>query len=83
MVPEPSIMYTPRPDATPEAELSALAAVYEFALRSKNAAALEPDNRHDVNLAGEGRRAHDLTEASTKELSTRKARQTKEVRKWA
>ena len=82
MVPEPSIMYTPRPDATPEAELSALAAVYEFALRSKNAA-LEPDDCHDANLASKDRREHDLTDASTNELSTRRARRTKGVRAWA
>jgi hypothetical protein len=51
-VSERSIVYTPRSDATPEAELSALAAVYEFALRSKNAAP-EPDDCHDANLASE------------------------------
>ena len=68
------IFYHPRSDATPEAELSALAAVYEFALRSKNAAAPEPDDCHDANLARKERRAHDLTDASTKELSTRRAR---------
>jgi hypothetical protein len=78
----PEINYHPRSDATPEAELSALAAVYEFALRSKNAAP-EPDDCHDANLAGKERREHDLTDASTNELSTRRARQTKEVRKWA
>ena len=76
------IIYHPRSDTTPEAELSALAAVYEFALRSKNAAP-ESDDCHDANLAGKERREHDLTDASTKELSTRRARQTKEVRKWA
>jgi hypothetical protein len=69
----PEIIYHPRSDATPEAELSALAAVYEFALRSKNAAP-EPDDCHDANLASKERRAHDLTDASTNELSTRRAR---------
>jgi hypothetical protein len=62
----PEIIYHPRSDATLEAELSALAAVYEFALRSKNAAP-EPDDCHDANLAGKERREHDLTDASTKE----------------
>ena len=71
---EPRIVYTPRRDATPETELSALAAVYEFALRSKNAAP-EPDDCHDANLARKERRAHNLTDASTKGLSTQKARQ--------
>jgi hypothetical protein len=69
----PEIIYHPRSDASPEAELTALAAVYEFALRSKNAAP-EPDDCHDANLASEARRTHDLTDASTKELSTRRAR---------
>ncbi len=31
----PRVIYTPRPDATPEAELSALAAVYRFLLIEK------------------------------------------------
>jgi hypothetical protein len=69
----PEIIYRPRPGATPEAELSALAAVYEFALRSKNAAP-DPDECHDANLAGKERRAHDVTDASTKVLSTQRAR---------
>ena len=32
---KPRVTYTPRPDATPEAELSALAAVYRFLLLEK------------------------------------------------
>lgn len=38
------IAYTPRPDATPEAELSALAAVYKFLVERKEAA---PESRPD------------------------------------
>jgi hypothetical protein len=76
------IIYRSRKDATPEGERAALAAVYEFALRSKNAAP-EPDDCHDANLVSKERRAHDLTDAATKGSSTRRARQTKEVRKWA
>ena len=34
----PRITYTPRPDATPEAELNALVAVYRLILDSKKAA---------------------------------------------
>jgi hypothetical protein len=42
-----SITYTPRPDATPEAELSALASAYRFVLdcRAKKEAA--PESRPD------------------------------------
>ena len=32
---DPRIIYTPRPDATPESELSALAAVYKFLLNRR------------------------------------------------
>jgi hypothetical protein len=42
-----SVVYEPRPDATPEAELSALAAVYRFILDShakKMAAEPTPDS---------------------------------------
>ena len=41
------IRYAQRPDATPEAELSALAAVYRFVLdcRAKKEAATSPVNR--------------------------------------
>lgn len=38
------ITYTPRPDATPETEFSALAAVYKFVLAKKEAA---PESRPD------------------------------------
>jgi len=31
---KPSITYTPRPDATPERELSALAAIYKLCINS-------------------------------------------------
>ena len=34
---EPKIVYTPRPDATPETEVVALAAVYRFLLFDRNA----------------------------------------------
>ena len=53
------LTYTPRPDATPEAELSALAAVYKLVLESKKAAepAPEPDGRDDYEkLANKERR---------------------------
>jgi hypothetical protein len=39
----PRIVYTPRPDATPEAELAALATVYAFVMQ-----------RHNVRKAAEG-----------------------------
>jgi hypothetical protein len=32
------IIYTPRPDTTPESEVSALAAIYKFALAKQRAA---------------------------------------------
>ncbi len=38
------IVYTPRPDATPEGEINALAAVYRLILDSKKAA---PESRPD------------------------------------
>ncbi len=53
---KPSIAYTPRPDATPEAELDALAAVYKFVLFDSQA-----------NRGG----PHDLTSDSMKECRTR------------
>jgi hypothetical protein len=51
----PRFTYTSRPDATPEAELSALAAVYRFILDShaKKMAAEptpEPDGRNDAAI---------------------------------
>jgi hypothetical protein len=46
---ERCIQYTPRPDATPEAEISALAAVYRFVLFESNASTktTEPGGCHD------------------------------------
>lgn len=41
---DPGITYTPRPDATPEGERAALAAVYMLILDSKKAA---PESRPD------------------------------------
>jgi hypothetical protein len=54
----PRFTYTSRPDATPEAELSALAAVYRFILdchAKKMAAepAPEPDGRDGTKLQGD------------------------------
>jgi hypothetical protein len=57
-VDKPSIIYVPRPDATPEAEISALGNVYRFILscREKNEAAprqSRPDDaRKDDQDAG-------------------------------
>jgi hypothetical protein len=49
----PRITYTPRPDATPEGELSALSAVYKFILdcheRKKAAPASRPDHAEGVS----------------------------------
>jgi hypothetical protein len=46
----PQIIYTPRSDATPEAELSTLANVYRFLLDSahKNAAGVTSTNGDDA-----------------------------------
>jgi hypothetical protein len=46
----PRVIYTPRPDATPEAELSTLANVYRFVLDSanKNAAGVVSTNGGDA-----------------------------------
>jgi hypothetical protein len=43
------ITYTPRPDATPEAELNALTTVYKFVLSKSNASqkAVEPAPQPD------------------------------------
>ena len=54
--PEPRIVYRSRPDATPEAELEALAQVYRFVLdrQAKGEAAeaeSEPDGRDDAAKA--------------------------------
>ena len=51
----PRITYTPRPDATPEAELTALAAIYTFILS---------------NSQVKGGRTRDLTNESTKKRTT-------------
>jgi hypothetical protein len=54
-----SISYTPRPDATPQAELFALMQIYKFVLETKKAVepAPEPDGRNDyARLANKERR---------------------------
>ena len=43
----PVISYTPRPDATPEAEISALSAVYSFILECREKRAT-PESRADA-----------------------------------
>ena len=55
----PHVVYKPRPDATPETEISALRAVYKLVLERKKAAepAPEPDGRDDYErLANKERR---------------------------
>jgi hypothetical protein len=49
-VDKPSLTYAPRPDATPEAESSALAAIYKIVLNSanKNAAGVTSTNGNDA-----------------------------------
>ena len=51
----PHVVYVPRPDAEPETELSALAAVYMFVLESKKAAGLapEPNDRDGARVKGD------------------------------
>jgi hypothetical protein len=54
---KPSISYSPRPDATPEAERNALASVYVFILQKhqekhKGGAATAPDARKEINGSG-------------------------------
>lgn len=53
---EPRITYTPRPDATPEAEQSALAAVYRLVIshaQEKEAnRPVGPDARKEINESG-------------------------------
>jgi hypothetical protein len=46
---EPGIVYTPRPDATSETEISALAVVYRFVLFESNASkkTTEPEGSDD------------------------------------
>jgi hypothetical protein len=53
----PRVVYVPRPDATPETELSALASVYAFTLqrhqdKQKGGAATAPDARKESNESG-------------------------------
>ena len=55
-MPDPTVAYAPRPDATPEAETDALASVYRFILdcrdcRAKKEAAPEsrPDAGKEIN----------------------------------
>jgi hypothetical protein len=52
---EAQIIYTPRPDATPAAELSVLAQVYKFVLESRKAGepAPEPDGRDGTKAKGD------------------------------
>ena len=45
---DPTIAYATRPDATPEAELSALAAVYRFILGSHKEKEAAPESRPDA-----------------------------------
>jgi hypothetical protein len=59
----PRITYTPRPDATTEAELDALVAVYKFVLFDSQA-----------RRGGH----HDLTNDSTKKWTTRQEKKGKE-----
>ncbi|MGI8866656.1 MAG: hypothetical protein ACR2G1_07995 [Rubrobacteraceae bacterium] len=49
-MPEPAITYAPRPDTTPEGELSTLAVVYRFILdtRKENAAGMTSTNGDDA-----------------------------------
>ena len=53
----PRITYTPRPDATPETEVTALAAIYKFVLFDSQT------RRGDL--------LHDLTDTSPKKQTTR------------
>jgi hypothetical protein len=58
VVDKPSVTYTPRPDATPEAEVNVLANVYRFILdchAKKMAAepAPEPDGHDGTKLQGD------------------------------
>lgn len=52
----PHITYTPRPDATPEAELNALSAVYSFVLQKgrekQNAAGFDQNPGGDDAMKG-------------------------------
>ena len=59
----PRITYTPRPDATPETEVTTLAAIYKFVL-------------FDSQTRRGG--LHDLTDDSTKKQTTRQEKKGKE-----
>jgi hypothetical protein len=66
MVKQPSngrISYSPRPDATPDGELNALAAVYKTVLATKKAAepAPEPSGRDDAEEPKHGVATANLT----------------------
>jgi hypothetical protein len=62
-----------------EQELEILAEVYRLALAShrkrklKATESTQPDSCDDAKFKGEGRRERDLTDAATKDSSTRKA----------
>ena len=60
----PRIIYTPRPDATPEAELSTLANVYRFLLDSanKNAAGVTGTDGNDAE--------RDLSDSASNDSTT-------------
>jgi hypothetical protein len=62
-VPEPTISYGPRPDATPTAELTTLANIYAFVLRcgNKNAPGVTSTKGDDER----GRSRHDSLARST------------------
>ena len=54
---KPSVIYAPRPDATPEAEVSALSACYAFILqqqreKQEGGPATAPDARKESNGSG-------------------------------
>ena len=53
----PRIVYSPRPDATPEGELNALATVYAFLVNRKESAdpAPEPESRDAAPVKNKGR----------------------------
>jgi hypothetical protein len=60
----PRITYTPRPDATPEAELSALASVYRFIIDSHantNAAGVSSTNGDDAERSLSDSASNDST----------------------
>jgi hypothetical protein len=63
-VDKPSLTYAPRPDATPEAESSALAAIYKIVLNSanKNAAGVTSTNGNDAE--------RDLSDSASNDSTT-------------